>query len=164
MPNAKPIPFQNVTNSQKARFWKKVHSYQSGDSCWPWIGATKTKRGVPWYGHMTMNKSNIGASRIGWMIIHGQDPFPKHVLHTCDNRLCCNPRHWYLGTNKDNCQDKAKRFRNGRKLNPAQVAAIKSDLNSGAETRISIAAKYGLGITTVAYIHRGLIWKYVLPG
>lgn len=38
----------------------------------------------------------------------------EHVLHKCDNRLCVNPDHLYLGTVRQNAKDKLDRGRGGR--------------------------------------------------
>jgi hypothetical protein len=42
----------------------------------------------------------------------GPIPDGMLVLHTCDNPPCVNPDHLYLGTWKDNMQDRIKRGRN----------------------------------------------------
>jgi|SRR5580698_7196507 hypothetical protein len=150
-----PLPFSESTEKQKQRFWAKVKKL-SPEECWPWTGAKNTKG----YGQMTMNKAYVKSTRVGWMIVHGTDPFPMHVLHACDTRLCHNPDHWFKGTNKDNCQDKARKFRNGRKLTPEIVRLIKHSITFGS--RNSVARAFGLSPTTVASIRDGVIWRHVL--
>jgi hypothetical protein len=148
------IPFDTITEKQKERFWEKVQ--KGGDNeCWPWIGCIKGKG----YGNLRMNKVYLGTSRVGWMIVHGVDPYPLHVLHTCDNRRCCNPTHWFLGTNNDNIQDMSRKFRNSKKLNPTIVQNIRRDFS--VLSRNAIARKYGLSYSTTSSIRDRIIWKYV---
>jgi hypothetical protein len=43
------------------------------------------------------------------------------VLHTCDEALCCNPNHLYLGTQLDNIKDRDTR---GRQRNKSSVKKL----------------------------------------
>jgi len=96
---------------EHTRFWPNV-KIQGPDECWPW----KAGRFSDGYGAFSF-KGEDGrrgkvkkASRAVWILIHG-DPGEKLVLHTCDNRLCVNPEHLYLGDHKQNMKDMAKRER-----------------------------------------------------
>lgn len=93
------------------RFWKKVQK-QSNEECWPWLGGCggRYRRGtIKYLGKM------IYASRISWLLAFGQLPdTDKQVLHTCDNPNCVNPKHLWLGTQKDNMQDASTKGRMAR--------------------------------------------------
>lgn len=44
-------------------------------------------------------------SHVVWRLMRGRIPKGKFVLHKCDNPLCINPDHLFLGTQKDNMDD-----------------------------------------------------------
>lgn len=91
------------------RFWSKVNK-RGPNECWPW-NAARNKAG---YGIIGWNKKVVEASRIAYILTYG-DPGKLHVLHSCDNRWCCNPAHLRSGTHQENMQDMVirKRARNG---------------------------------------------------
>jgi len=88
------------------RFWSKV-DIGDNDECWEWEASTN---GVG-YGKMWFDGDVVDAHRISYEL-HNPD-FDKSmmVLHTCDNRLCVNPNHLYLGDYSDNMQDAYDRGR-----------------------------------------------------
>ena len=89
------------------RFWPKVDNRGPGE-CWLWIGATDR-----WgYGRLRIDGRFIGAHRISWQLAHGSNaPDSLFVCHSCDNPLCCNPAHLWLGTAAENNRDAAAKGR-----------------------------------------------------
>lgn len=86
-------------------FWARVER-RGPDECWPWIGSL-TKHG---YGSLGFAGKVTRAHRAAWILTNG-DPGELHILHTCDNRKCCNPAHLYAGTHDDNVADMVQRRR-----------------------------------------------------
>lgn len=80
-------------------FWTKVRR-GAPDECWPWLGFKRPSG----HGLTSHNSIPCNASRKAWILTHG-DPGELCVNHRCDNAICCNPDHLYLGTRADNMYD-----------------------------------------------------------
>ena len=72
-----------------------------------------------------MNGKPTKAHRASWIYHYGSIPDGKQVLHKCDNRLCINPKHLFLGTNLDNIIDCMVKGRRGRRLTDDEVVWIR---------------------------------------
>lgn len=81
------------------------------NGCLRWLGATD-KNG---YGRIRKDKKLTTAHRAIWELLKGKLPREIDVCHTCDNRLCVNPKHLWLGTRSDNMLDCSKKGRFNRK-------------------------------------------------
>jgi len=63
------------------------------------------------YGSFWMNGRLWRAHRAAWTLFRSPIPKGMCVLHTCDSPGCVNIEHLYLGTQKDNSQDRKRRGR-----------------------------------------------------
>lgn len=82
------------------RFWAKVRRLSDGD-CWNWLGARVTAG----YGQFRVNGSLYYAHRYSYEIHYGPVPDGMFICHGCDNPLCVNPLHLFVGTQSDNMID-----------------------------------------------------------
>lgn len=101
--------------SVKERFTEKTSIAMTG--CWNWTGATDGR-----YGSMAVNGRQTKAHRISWTLTHGDIPDGMFVLHRCDNTLCVNPGHLFIGTQSDNLLDCSRKGRSGAKTQPHRLA------------------------------------------
>jgi len=148
------------------RFWSKVDR-RGPDDCWPWLASTSS----PGYGQFYNYRRPMDAAhRFSWELHFG--PIPEGnghhgtcVCHRCDNRLCVNPAHLFLGSQHENNLDRiAKgRTRGGRlsgdaspsaKLNSVEVLAIRK-INAPAR---QVAAGFGVSRQIVTAIRRREAW------
>jgi ribosome-binding protein aMBF1 (putative translation factor) len=90
------------------------------------------------------------------------------VLHTCDNPLCCNPLHLFLGDNLANNRDKTAKGRQVHgethklaKLTEPDVIVIKRALADGSLSRKDLAARFGVSLALIDHIAAGKTWKHV---
>ena len=148
-----------------ARFWSKadvVLTNSASKSCWPWRG--RTHKG---YGQFMLNGKCRYAPRVAWTIFNG-DPGELQVLHKCDNPICVNPHHLFLGTpkvNVDDCVNKG-RFHKGERtggsiLTRADVLLIRKKYIRGVYGTARIAKELGLPRGAVAGVLHSGNWAWV---
>lgn len=86
------------------RFYSKV---LKTDDCWIWQ-ASCYENG---YGAFRIGNFQKKAHRVSWELTNGKIPDKMQINHTCDNKLCVNPEHLYIGTQKQNREDSVNRGR-----------------------------------------------------
>lgn len=142
-----------VKTATIAKFWSKVNKT---DPCWLWIGA---KTGD--YGYFRRQRESNRVHRFSYELHRGPIPKGLCVLHHCDNPLCVNPDHLFLGTQADNVRDMINKGRRTQtKLTPSKVRDIRLRFFSG-ESRISLAREYNVHIGTIDRIVHRRSWKHV---
>lgn len=166
------MSFDRITTNTAAemerlerRFWSKVDRSGGPDACWPWIAS----RLVDGYGQFFCCGTMRRAHRIAWMLFAGVLPEELCVLHRCDNPPCVNPAHLFLGTVVENNSDMTRKGRgvflfgsaNGSALLTEDVVLdIRREWATGISPR-RIAARRGIGYTTVYDIVRGRRWGHL---
>jgi hypothetical protein len=151
------------------RFWSKVNR-SAPDDCWLWTASTQ--RGG--YGQISINGKPEIASRVSFRLEYGEIPEGMFVCHWCDNPLCVNPAHLFLGTPADNIHDmdgKGRRVvapqlgsRHGcARLNEQQVAQIKARIAAG-EFQNRLAIEFGVTPGAINHIAKARQWKHVAAG
>lgn len=147
-------------------FWSKVRK-GADDECWDWMGSTNNTG----YGTVGWHGINYTAHRVSaWLSglvespsrpAHSMDK--GHVLHKCDNRRCCNPNHFFIGSYSDNQRDAYKKKRrvqpkgeahSNAKLTNEQAAEIRRRYAAG-EYQIPLAQEYGVSQRAISLIVRG---------
>lgn len=157
-----PLPY--LTIEALMRFWSYTDR-RSEEECWPWLKSLYDKR----YGRFCYNKWSYTATRVAYFIEYHVDPGSFYVCHTCNNTICVNPRHLYLGTNAENQQQSHDQNRHNQdgelnpqaKLRDADVLNTRERLNAGA-SRAALAKEYLVNITSIHLIARGETWKHLL--
>jgi hypothetical protein len=156
---------QNMPSDPKELLYRKfIRDEATG--CWNWNGALRAD-GYGAYASVALlgRRGVIPASRASWMIHNGQPPVGLLVCHTCDNRLCVNPDHLFLGTPKQNSEDMvAKRRMYGgerhwkAKLTREDAEQVRSLRASGWKIK-PIAEKFGVTTSAIDGVLSGVNWR-----
>lgn len=125
--------------------------------CWEWTGhvTNKGKKGREYGFVMAGGKRQI-VSRLSWEAVN-DEPIPPgiQVCHRCDNPRCWRPDHLFLGTSKENMEDRARKGRNNSnfaigfrlphtRLSEDEVTEIRSLWASGSFTQVEISQKFSI--------------------
>lgn len=117
------------------------------------------------------------AHRVAWTLENGDIPEGRCVLHRCDNPLCVNVDHLFLGTKLDNSRDMVRKGRQSRnplptesqprgerhgcaRLTEADVRRIRELKEEGVIAR-EIAARFGISKSHARRVYRGHSWSHV---
>lgn len=159
-PRLKPVP--KITAAREARFWSMI-ALGGLEECWNWLHSRKTAG----YGKLSFRRSDFGAHRIAFFLTHGRAPVDLCVCHSCDNKLCCNPCHLFLGTFQDNNADfnrkglhvKGEKVKTA-KLTEEMVKMARKMRKEGIASR-NIALIFGVSKTTICEAISGRQWKHI---
>jgi len=148
----------------EANFWSRVDKSKGPYRCWLWTGYIRTSGygALGWKG-----VSGRSAHRIAYEIVAGPIPKGQVVMHSCDNKLCVNPRHLSLGRQRDNIEDaqRKKRLAVGTrvpqsKLNEQAVREIRQLASAGRLYR-ELATRYDVTESCISKVVKKLTWKHV---
>ena len=165
--------FDRIRPDAKSRFDQKwIPEPNSG--CWLWTANWSATAGYGLFCRIPRVPAE-GAHRSAWILYKGPIPDGLHVLHHCDNRLCVNPDHLFLGTHTDNMRDAAAKGRlswnsiekprnlprgilhHGSKLTEQDVIEIRSKKMSQEK----LARKFGVSRKTVQRVQYRKNWTHL---
>jgi len=133
--------------------WSKVEK-RGGEECWPWKG-TVTEKG---YGRTEIKNKNYYAHRVifdlvnpGIIQLRDNGSKEQCVRHTCDNPICCNPKHLLLGNHQQNMDDKVERGRS--KIWSSSIESPRAKLTAEDVFWIRIQKKYGATLNALSLLY-----------
>ena len=135
--------------------------FVSKSGCWLWR-ANLTEQG---YGILSFRGKRRMAHRESFKLHKGSIPRRLQVNHRCDRPACVNPKHLYLGTQKENIADMLRRGRTNRKgerchgrrvLTPANVLAIRKS----RDTQAVLAATFGVTPSNIGAVRQRISWRH----
>lgn len=154
------------------RFWNKVDEngpiHPIVGQCWVWIGGTNSGYGVIYF-----NGKPWKVHRFSYYLHLGKISEGLSVLHRCDNPLCVNPEHLFIGTQVDNISDMVGKNRQKgavgqrnkkAKLTDQEVVSIRKEYRRGSKRfgGYALGRKYGVTANMIYFIVNGNNWKHLL--
>lgn len=144
-------------------FWSSVIVTADDNKCWEWSGIKD------YDGYGIIKIGNIyKAHRFAWSYPDYIIPPKMLICHSCDNPSCCNPKHLFLGTLRDNSDDKVQKGRNPRgeshgmhKLSADQVIEIRLRYAEGNVSSLELGNEYGVHRKTIIAIVKRRAWKHI---
>lgn len=149
-----------------ARLWARV-AIDDADKCWEWQGYRAAR------GHGQIGAGRKGAGQrpvhqVAWEFFNGRAVADgMQVNHHCDNPPCCNPRHLYEGTQRENVDDMQSRGRMAvgqmlphAKLTRADVQEIRRIWETRSMKQREIAAQFGISQPHVSGVVNGKEWTW----
>lgn len=135
---------------------------EPNSGCWLWLGSIIREKKP--YGRFSIGRQMWIASRASYFIHFGEFDRALWVLHKCDNPMCVNPEHLYLGNGIQNAHDRNERERQARgstigtsKLTEADVREIRTSTKTWA----ALAKIYGMNRNHIGQVKNRKLWLHV---
>jgi hypothetical protein len=132
---------------------------EPNSGCWLWLAALWGDYGTFW-----LNGKGELAHRASYEIYIDKPPADLFVLHSCDNRLCVNPEHLFLGTAGDNARDRDSKSRQAKGVQFARSsitdATVRAILSAGLSDTVW-AARLGVTKGAINHIRHRRNWRHV---
>jgi len=139
----------------------------SESGCWIWMGVVTPKG----YGHISVGGKKNFCHRLSYSEFVGEIPKGLCVCHKCDVPACINPDHLFLGTHKENMDDRTRKGRSkgflhknrGGEGNPNSKlkAADVIDIRKSTLKQRELSEKYNVSMSTISGIKTGRKWRHV---
>lgn len=135
------------------------------NGCWEWQGMKKSG-----YGYFSINRKDLAVHRIMYEKHKGKIPKGINVCHFCDNPLCCNPDHLWIGSQSDNIKDMISKKRDYKsfginhhkcKITEEDVYIIRQKYKEGMKMK-SIHRLLNIPYRTIQHICTNNTWKHLL--
>lgn len=139
----------------EAKFWSKVDNTTDPSGCWPWTG----RQNQFGYGAFCIRVRDFGAHRLAVWFDRGEEAGHGELdatMHTCDNRICCNPSHLRVCTNYENIMDSTLKGRKTFKLTTEQALEIRRLYAEEGKTQTELAKLFGVTQPTISYFCAGM--------
>jgi hypothetical protein len=144
--------------------FRKYFIKKDRKNCWIWHGSRCTDG----YGNFSIMRKHISAHRFSYELHKGRFNKKLSVLHRCDEPACVNPNHLWLGTQKDNMDDCARKKRMGKSRGEKHYRSNFEETDIFEIIEIykfmkipDIARLYDVSIGCIAHIVKGRSWKHI---
>jgi len=145
------VPYGTIA-CRVTEFWMQVARADDRE-CWPWTGYTEDG-----YGRMFFNGRMTGAHELALTFTTGEARVPSlDTCHSCNNPICCNPRHLRFDTRQGNVDDMMAAGRNVSppvKLSEGDIQTIRERIAAGAKQQ-DLADQYGVSNSLISMIKTG---------
>lgn len=167
--NAGRLFWPTATDEEKKDRYKRdfFNKVLKKDGCWEWKGYVDKNGYAQINGHNGKTFVPIKAHRVSYEIHVGKILDGMIVCHTCDNPVCTNPEHLWIGTQKENGLDRKKKGRSCRGesrwnsvLKEDDVRNIRKSLSIGISIKY-LSEKYNVHYATISLISKNRTWKHV---
>lgn len=154
---------RNKTRPLEERFWSKVNKLGPNE-CWEWKGSNQKG-----YGTILIDRKVQRTHRVSYKLSYGDFDETLQVCHKCDNPPCCNPLHLFLGTAKENNEDKIRKGRanmpkgernHKSKMTATKVIEMRNLFENGVPRNI-LSEKFNISWQSVNKIVKREFWKEV---
>jgi len=129
--------------------------------CWNWQGQISTSG----YGRYRYPGGSY-AHRFSYTVHIGKIPDGMYVCHSCDNPVCVNPEHLWIGTHNDNMADKKIKNRQNHPHGELNSSAVLTEtdvhfIRAARESAGSLAKRYGVSKHAIWHVKSRRTWQHI---